>query len=179
MHRKEGDSEMHFMWCAVHVGDGYEAKTESFVSGLLPASLNAHCFHLTRSRRKKYGGQWQTIREKLLPGYIFITTDRPEAVYRELKKVPEPKLLFSREDSVSVLEEQESDFMGKIADESGEIGISRVKVSDEGDIVFLSGPLLQVGELVRKVDLHKRIAKVETDFMGKRQTLYLGIEIEQ
>ena len=96
-----------------------------------------------------------------------------------MKKVPEPKLLFSREDSVSVLEEQESDFMGKIADESGEIGISRVKVSDEGDIVFLSGPLLQVGELVRKVDLHKRIAKVETDFMGKRQTLYLGIEIEQ
>lgn len=170
---------MHFVWCAVHVRDGYEAKTESFVSGLLPKGLNARCFHLTRSRRKKYGGQWQIIREKLLPGYIFITTDKPETVYRELKKVPEPKLLFSREDSVSTLQEQEADFMGKIANESGEIEISTVKVSREGDIAFLSGPLLQVGEQVRKVDLHKRIAEVETNFMGKRQTLYLGIEIAQ
>ena len=44
------------MWCAVHVKDGNEAETEAFVSGLLPKEVNARCFHLTRSRRKKYGG---------------------------------------------------------------------------------------------------------------------------
>ena len=43
------------MWCAVHVRDGDEARTESFVKGLLSGKLDARCFHLTRSRRKKYG----------------------------------------------------------------------------------------------------------------------------
>jgi transcriptional antiterminator NusG len=167
------------MWCAVHVRDGEEARTEAFVEALLPKSLNARCFHLTRNRRKKYGGQWQTIQERFLPGYVFIIADKPEEIYRELKKAPRPRLLFSREESISTLEEQEADFMDKIAGENGEIGISLVKVREDGAVSLLSGPLLQVEEKVRKVDLHKRIAEVEADFMGKRQVLYLGIEIQR
>ncbi len=68
------------MWCAVHVKDGDEIKTESIVKALLPEELDARCIQLTRRRRKKYGGQWRTVQEKLLPGYLFIVTDQPEAV---------------------------------------------------------------------------------------------------
>lgn len=167
------------MWCAVYVGEGEEARTEAFVAGLLPESRKVRCFHLTRNRRKKYGGQWRTIGETLLPGYVFIITDRPEEIYRELEKTSGPRLLFSREDSISALEAREADFMEKIVNESGVIGVSGVKVGADGAIAFLSGPLLQVRELVKKIDLHKRIAEVEADFMGRKQVLYLGIEIEQ
>ena len=167
------------MWCVVHVQDGDEARTESFVKGLLPGELDARCFHLTRSRRKKYGGQWQTVREKLLPGYLFIDTDKPEAVYRELEKASGPQLLFSNEASIAALEAKEAALMELLADESGEIAISKVRVSEDGNIEFLSGPLLQVENMVRKVNLHQRIAEVETNFLGKRRVLYLGIEIEK
>lgn len=119
------------------------------------------------------------MREKLLPGYVFIDTDKPEEIYRKLRKAPRPRLLFSREGSISTLETQEADFMRKIVNESGEIGVSRVRVREDGTVTILSGPLLQVKEKVKKVDLHKRIAEVEADFMGKRQVLYLGIEIER
>lgn len=167
------------MWCVVHVQDGDEARTESFVKGLLPGELDARCFHLTRSRRKKYGGQWQTVREKLLPGYLFIDTDKPEAVYRELEKASGPQLLFSNEASIAALEAKEAALMELLADESGEIAISKVRVSEDGNIEFLSGPLLQVESMVRKVNLHQRIAEIEAEFLGKRQVLYLGIEIEK
>lgn len=167
------------MWCAVHVGEGEEARTEAFVAGLLPESRKVRCFHLTRNRRKKYGGQWRTIGEKLLPGYVFIITDRPEEICRELEKASRLRLLFSQEDSISALEAREADFMEKIVNESGEIGVSKVKIGEDGSVAFLSGPLAQVEELVKKVDLHKRIAEVEADFMGKKQVLYLGIEIEK
>ena len=80
------------MWCVVHVRDGGEEHIEDLVAGLLPKSLNARCFHLTRSRRKKYEGQWQTVQEELFPGYVFIDTDQPDRVHRELKKTPKPKL---------------------------------------------------------------------------------------
>lgn len=167
------------MWCAVHVKDGDEIRTESFVEAFLPKELDARCIHLTRSRRKKYGGQWQTVQEKLLPGYVFIATDQPEAVHRELKKAPKPRLLFSDDSHVAILEAHEAALIEALSDESGEIGISKVRVLDDGSVRFLSGPLLQVENMVRKVNLHQRVAEVEAKFMGEQQMLYLGIEIEQ
>lgn len=172
------------MWCAVHVKDGEETRAEAFVSGILPKHLNAKCFHLTRDRRKKYGGKWQTIHEKIFPGYVFITTDQPEKVYKELRQASKPCLLFSSEECVSTLKEHEADFMERITGDGkscglGEIAVSKVKVSDAGSVECLSGPLLNVGSMVKKINLHKRIAEVEADFMGHRQALYLGIEIEK
>lgn len=167
------------MWCAVHVENGNEAKTEEFLNKLLPNGLNARCFHLTRSRRKKFGGQWRTIREKLIPGYVFIDTDSPEEVYRALKKSSGQRLLFGSDDYVATLEARESEFMESITDRAGGIGISEICVVGKSEIRYLSGPLKQIGHLVKKVDLHKRIAEVEADFMGERQILYLGIEIAE
>lgn len=167
------------MWCAVHVGNGNETSTEDFLNKLLPDGLNARCFHLTRSRRKKFGGRWQTIQEKLIPGYVFIDTDRPEEVYRALKKSSGHRLLFGSDDYVATLEARESEFMESITNRAGEIGISEVCVMGKGQIRYLTGPLKQIGHLVKRVDLHKRIAEVEADFMGERQILYLGIEIAE
>ncbi|MCI9141327.1 MAG: hypothetical protein HFH87_01740 [Lachnospiraceae bacterium] len=174
---REREGEDSCMWCAVHVKDGNEARTEAFVSGLLSKEMNARCFHLTRSRRKKYGGQWRTVRENLLPGYVFIDTDRPEEVGRELKGTSGLQLLFGSAAFVTTVKAQESEFMELLMDEEGEIGLSEVRVEENGGIRCVSGPLRKVSHLVRRVDLHKRIAEVEAEFMGKRQVLYLGIEI--
>ena len=166
------------MWCVIHVRDRGEQHAERLVAGLLPQSLDARCFHLTRNRKKKFQGKWQTVQEDLFPGYVFVDTDDPDRVYRELKKVPRPKLLFSDDEYVSTLEQKESDFMELIADKSGVIGISRVAVDKVGTVRYLSGPLQNVGDKVRKVNLHKRIAEIETSLMGQTQILYLGIEID-
>ena len=166
------------MWCVVHVRDGEEKHTEDFVSNLLSESLNARCFHLKRSRKKKFEGQWQVVHENLFPGYVFVDTDDPDRVYRELKKAPRPKLLFSDDQYVSTLEQKESELLELMADKGGVIGISRVAVDEGGTVRFLSGPLKNVGDRVRKVSLHKRIAEIEASLMGEKQILYLGIEME-
>ena len=167
------------MWCAVHVGDGNEPGAEALVTKLLSGSPETRVFHLTRSRRKKFGGQWQTVQEKLIPGYVFIETEQPEEVYRALKKSSGHRLLFGDDDYVTTLEEQEAEFMGSITDRAGGIGISRVSVAGKNEVRYLTGPLMRIGHLVKKVDLHRRIAEVEADFMGERQTLFLGIEIAE
>ncbi len=166
------------MWCVMRVRAGEEAAKESFVKGLLPETLDVRCFHLTRNRRKKYGGEWRTVKEKLLPGYVFIVTDRPEEVCRELDSRSGPRLLFGSRAYAAALEGKESALMERLVDEKGEIAVSKVKVSEDGTIQFLSGPLLQVESLVRRVNLHRRIAEIETDLLGRREVLHLGIEIE-
>ena len=165
------------MWCVVHVKSGSETGAENFLSGLLSGELETRCFHLVRSRRKKYGGQWRTVRETLLPGDVFIRTEQPEAVCRELKKVSGIGLLTGSGEQVTALQWQEAKFMENIADREGRIGISKVGVAGDGRIRYLSGPLVKVGSMVKKVDLHKRTAEVETSFMGEKHVLYLGIEL--
>ena len=167
------------MWCVMYVEGGREAGEEAFLRGLLPRELEASCFHLVRNRRKKYGGKWRTVCENLMPGYVFIHTDQPEAVCRELKKVPGRELLYGGGECVTALERQEAEFMERITDEDGIIGVSKVEVTGEGQVRYLSGPLVNVSHMVRRVDLHRRIAEVETQFMGEKHVLYLGIEIER
>lgn len=166
------------MWCVVHVKDGGETRTEDFVAGLLPENVNARCFHLVRNRRMKYQGEWHTVQEDLFPGYVFIDTDQPDRVYKELKKTPRPRLLFSGDDYVSTLERHESDLMERLTDRRGVIGISKIHIKNDGSIRYLTGPLSRMGYMVRKVNLHKRIAQIEAEFMGRKRTLYLGIDIE-
>lgn len=166
------------MWCAVHVRAGTEKNMEDFLAAFLPGSLHARCFHLTRSRKKKYKGRWQIVREDLFPGYVFIDTDEPDRVQRELEKAPGPRLLFSSDGYVSILEKRESDFMTMISDGNGVIGISRAEVAEDRMVKYLSGPLRNVGNRVRRINFHKRVAEVEADFLGRRQILYLGIEID-
>ena len=183
--RKAGDTSSgninrgeYYMWCVVHVKDGGEDHTEEFVAALLPKNLNARCFHLIRSRRKKYEGKWQTVQEDLFPGYVFIDTDQPDRVYRELKRTPKPKLLFSNEEYVSTLETHELGLMERLTDGKGRIGISKVRIDINGKIHYLSGPLSGMENMVSRVNLHKRIAEIETEMMGRKRILYLGIEIE-
>lgn len=170
------------MLCVMHVNDGNETRAERFVNGLLGDKDAGRCFHLTRLRNKKYGGKWRIVREALLPGYVFVVTDEPEQLYRELRKAPGCGLLGDSGGGVATLGRREADFMKKISGSGsrvGEIPLSRIAVGEDGNIAVLSGPLLSVGDRVRKIDLHRRTAEVEAELMGQKRRLYLGVEIKE
>ena len=57
-----------------------------------------------------------------------------------------------------------------------EIGLSQVIV-EENAVRILSGPLKNMEGYIRKIHLHRRIAEVVVDFMGKKTVVYLGIEM--
>ena len=41
----------------------------------------------------------------------------------------------------------------------------------------MSGPLINLEGQIKKVNLHKRTAAVEVEFMGSKTGIYLGIEM--
>ena len=55
--------------------------------------------------------------------------------------------------------------------------MSQVAVGEGRQVRILSGPLKNLEGKIQKINLHKRIAIVETEFMGNRSLLHLGIEI--
>ena len=58
-----------------------------------------------------------------------------------------------------------------------EVGLSQVGFDENDEIVIISGPLLGMKGQIKKINLHKRIAEVEVDFMNQKTVVHLGIEI--
>lgn len=98
----------------------------------------------------------------------------------ELKKVPLlTKLLGKDGEQFVALQEDEWGWLERLmgpARDFGKVGLSQV-VAEQDKIVILSGPLKNMEGFVKKINLHKRIAEVEVDFMNRKTILHLGIEI--
>lgn len=169
------------MYYVIQVAPGMEEKTETLIQRRVESRLYSRCFHPVRHIRKKFHGEWRDQHEKLLPGYVFITSDSIRELYWELRKVPLlTKLLGKNEEQFTALLDGEvkwlEQLMGTTVDESNEVGLSQVAA--EGDtVIILSGPLKSMEGYIKKINLHKRIAEVEVEFMKRKTILHLGIEI--
>lgn len=185
------------MYYVLQVTSGTESKTEEHIISILPEELSYQCFHPIRHIRKKFHGRWTDIHEKLLPGYVFITTDNIMEVYQQLRKVPMLTKLLGREggyfaelfpddvewlekmleiNKYAVLDSHDTD-RENVSSTEYEVGISRVSVEEGNEIRIISGPLKNMDGMIKKINLHKRRAEVEVDFMNRKTVVYLGIEL--
>lgn len=189
------------MFYVLQVAPGTEDRTEAFIRGRVERGVYGRCFHLLRHVRKKFRGEWRDVHEKLLPGYVFITSDSAEELYRKLRQVPMLTKLLGRDEELFVaLQEREVAWLEELLGMGGEdsevyaegsaygedtaaesscameVGLSQVLV-EEQQVTILSGPLKSMEGRVRKYNLHKRTAEVEVEFMGRKTVIYLGVEM--
>lgn len=172
------------MYYVMQVAPGKEAETELFIMKKISQDVFSSCFHLVRHEKKKFRGEWQDRCEKLLPGYVFINSENVEELYLALKNVPMlTKLLGFGRDAITALTDQEAEWLetlilvdqnGKI---NGEVPLSRIELDEEDEIRFLSGPLQAMEGRIKRIHLHRRIAEVEVNFMGRKTLIHLGIDL--
>ena len=183
------------MYYVLQVAPGEEIKTEVHIMAILPDNLYGECFHLTRHMKKRFHGRWVDVQEKLLPGYVFITTENVRKLFLELKKVPMFTGIVGR-DGWNFVAMQDSDVewlekirkrgIYSIAENKNidnvdapwyEVGLSQVSVEEGNQIRIVSGPLKGIEGMVKKIHLHKRIAEVEIPFMKQKTAIFLGVEL--
>ena len=169
------------MYYVIQVTSGMESKIEERIAVLIEKELYGRCFHPIRHVRKKIRGEWKELHEKLLPGYIFITSENVRELYLRLRDIPAlTKILGKDGEQFIPLPEHEVEWLERITGSKGretEVQISQVSISEEDAVTILSGPLKDMEGCVKKIDLHRRIAKVEVDFMNLKTVIHLGIEI--
>lgn len=172
------------MYYVIQVAPGKEADTEVYITKRIEPEVYSSCFHPVRHVRKKFHGEWKDRHEKLLPGYVFMNSENAEELYFALKRVPMLTKLLGRDlEFFTALTDQETEWLealvpvdqdGKI---TGEVPLSQIKVTENDEIKILSGPLQDMAGRVKRINLHKRIAEVEVEFMGRIITIHLGIEM--
>lgn len=169
------------MYYVIQVAAGMEEKVEKQIRSVVGEELYSRCFHPMRCIKKKFRGEWIELHEKLLPGYVFITSDCIQELYKKLKYVPAFTKLLGKEDETFIsLPDDEIEWLEQITksqDQSMEVSLSRVSVSEDDVVTILSGPLKDMEGYIRKIDLHRRIAKVEVNFMNRKTLIHLGIEM--
>lgn len=185
------------MYYVLQVASGTETKTEEHIISILPKEISYQCFHPTRHMRKKFHGKWTDIHEKLLPGYVFITTDNILEIYQQLKKVPMLTKLLGRDKGYfAELPPADVEWLEKVLELSKyaasngyrlnqdaivgaeyEAGLSLISIEEGSEIRIISGPLKNMGGMIKKINLHKRRAEVEVNFMNRKTVVYLGIEL--
>lgn len=169
------------MYYVIQVASGTEDKVEEQIRIIVEKGMYGKCFHPMRHMKKKFRGKWTEVHEKLLPGYVFITSDQVRKLYLELKRVPTvTKLLGKDGEYFTTLSDQEADWLERITDSSDdrmEVPISQISVSENDVVTILSGPLKNVEGQIKKINLHRRIAEVEVDFMNRKTVIHLGIEM--
>jgi transcriptional antiterminator NusG len=191
------DRKRNVMWLVMQVVSGREGHTVLLMERILSREVLEKCFVPMRRMKKKYQGSWKEITEKLFPGYVFLISEQPQLLYDELKQIPVlTKLLGNCEEYFTPLSEDDVRLLKKLQDLKGEqegignrdwircgqqeapvAGLSKVIVGEEKTIKIISGPLKNLEGRIKKVNLHKRVAVVETEFMGNRSAIHLGIEI--
>lgn len=163
-----------------------EDKVEEQIRIIVEKGLYKECFHPIRRVKKKIRGEWKELREKLLPGYVFITSDDVRELYQKLRYVPAfTKMLGKDGEGFIPLSDHEVDWLERITGDdasdgnnsSKEVELSQVSASEDDVITILSGPLKNMEGCIKKIDLHRRIAKVEVDFMNRKTVIHLGIEM--
>ncbi len=169
------------MYYVMQVVTGTEDRIEEQVKVMVDNELYHFCFHPMRQIKKKFRGEWKVIHEKLLPGYVFITSDCVQRLYRELENVPAFTRLLGKDGEhfipLSDHEVEWLEWMIESPDQNMEVQLSQVSVSEDAAISILSGPLKNLEGCIKKIDLHRRIAKVEVNFMNRKIVVHLGIEM--
>ncbi|MBE5870553.1 MAG: hypothetical protein E7294_04750 [Lachnospiraceae bacterium] len=181
------------MYYVIYVGAGKEALAENYIKSRISEELCERCFHPIRHLRKKIRGEWKEIYQKLIPGYIFIFSENVLSLYEELQKIPLFFGLLGKDDpentsQIYPLTDAEVKWLMKITGNFKEVSdfdgnpvseLSLIDFDENDQVRVLSGPLTDFVGKVKKIDLHRRIAMVEVDFMGQSTILHLGIEFVQ
>ena len=64
------------MCYVIYTGVGREQQVKKLIDRTVPRELYTRCFYPYRHMRKKIAGSWADIYEWLIPGYLFVITDR-------------------------------------------------------------------------------------------------------
>lgn len=137
------------------------------------------CFQYQRMLR--YGGRWHLERRTLLPGYIFLFGNEKVELSRKDRKDSEMRELHGdKEEKEILLSPCESPYLKTFCSETdpGLIGISRGIIKN-GVPVVTEGPLKGREQLIKKIDRHKRTAKLGVPLGGKTVEITVGLEIYQ
>ncbi len=164
------------MWYVMQVRTGTEESIQMQCEKKIDAGVLDDCFIPYYEERRRIRGEWETLRKVLFPGYVFMVTEEPEELYKNLTTVTGLTKLLGTGREIVPLTEREQRFLEKMCGD-GQIVEMSEGIIEQSQVKVMSGPLMGMEGYIRKIDRHKRKAWLELNMFGRKQMVQVGLEI--
>lgn len=161
------------MWYVIHTMSGTEQKCMQQCMQYVDASDYVEMFVPHYISKKHFKKEWHDVEKTLFPGYLFVDTDRIEAVMEGLTKVHQYTRVLKDADVVSPITKEEQEFLSNMMDEHHIVRYSEGFLIGE-KVCITSGPLKHYQGCIKTVDRHRRIAKLMIPVFGGMTQVEVG-----
>lgn len=167
-------------WYVLQTKTGEEEKLVDLIRKMIPGKLYGECFVVYHEQIWRRQQQNVVQIKRAFPGYVFITSKEPEALFFCLKKIPAMAKLMADDESFFLsLEPEEQTFLAQIMDENHIIGLSYLETDGKGTILKITGPLKSCTEQMVCCKFGKRYVLVRLQFLGREKEVYMGILLKE
>lgn len=168
------------LWYVLQTKTGGEEKLVEMIRRMVPVDLYGECFVIFHEQLWRRQQQTFVHVERAFPGYVFITSREPEALFFCLKKIPAMTKMISDEDSFFLsLDPEEAKFLRQMMNELHVIGLSYLETDGRGRIVQVSGPLRSCVSNIVRCRFGRRYAIVRLKLLGREKEILLGIILKE
>lgn len=163
-------------WYAVQVRTGSEFITAALCRTMIKRDIVMDCFIPRYERIRRYQSQWHQEYPVMFPGYMFIITDKVDALHEELKRIPKLAKVLGDGTEFIPLKKEEAESLEAICGRQHMAGMSKGYIKGD-QVVVTEGPMKEMAGQIRFIDRHRRIAIVQIDMFGRKVDIRLGLEI--
>lgn len=161
------------MWYVIQTVSGQEEKCMQQCLRFVGKQYYNEMFIPHYIEKKHFKKEWHDVKKVLFPGYLFVDTEQIDLVAEGLKKVNRYTKLLRDGDIISPITEAEEEFLSMMMDDEHIVRYSEGFLIGE-KVCIMSGPLKQCNGWIKKIDRHKRIAKIEIPIFGRRTPVEVG-----
>lgn len=173
-------------WYVLNTTSGREEEAAELLKRAADHRLWTECRILKKRKVFRSGGILHLIEEPMFPGYLFIKTEKPKELSKELKKARKfPQLLEGGheydKDGIIPIAESDLAFLKNVCGENLQsvMGITRIALNEENRIVRAAGALNSYLSQIVKLNLRKRFAIVEVNLFHRKQEVLFGLCLEK
>nr|WP_296488714.1 antiterminator LoaP [uncultured Acetatifactor sp.] len=165
------------MWYVIQVYTGQEMEIVQKCRERIMAE-DEEVFVPLSERKTKIRGEWQVVRTKLFPGYVFIETERIEDFYMRLRQIKAMTKILKTGETMTPLQEEEEAYLRKLGlGDSGHVLEYSEGYLEGEKLVVTSGALEGYEGRIKKILRHKRLVVLEVPLLGRTVEVTLGLGV--
>lgn len=169
-------------WYVLSAVSGREQEAAELLELVISHDWWNICCVPRKTKVFRSGGALHLVDAVMFPGYIFVKTEFPKELSRELLRARKLPQFVSSDDRLLVpVEERDLQFLKDVCGENLQqvMGVTRLFLNGENKILEAKGILRHYLENIVKLNLHKRFAAVEIELFNRKQEILFGLQLEQ
>ena len=165
------------MWYVVLAGKGREKTAIDKCRNALSVDAAVDIFAPAYQHVRKYAGQWNLEEDVLFPGYVFIESNTPAELEKQLMRIPTTVTPVRIGGGFNPIYEEEKSVLKALMDEAYCIKMSSGVIVDDR-LIIEHGPLDKCIPRIIRIDRHKRIAELEIQLWKEPRRMKAGLEVK-